>query len=312
MEETVLIGSVIGVTERRVARRAPGMAGRVAGALPALLLLLGAGGASAQSVPRKVYDDVRWALSDALFVLISPVYSDGRDWATVGLLAGATGLSALYDDELDAWIADHPESAPMELLRPFREESNWKLEELGSGSRITQASAALYLAGLVAGSDDLRDAGVGCMVSEKLQSSLRHGVYRLVSRRRPLTADGDPYMLSVPGGGWEDHSFFGGHGANIMTCAAFLAERFELGIAEPVLLGAALGVGLARVADRRHWISDAVVGTAFGYALGKAFADRQRARERERAGTAEPEGGPGGAYIDHVDGRLLVGWRRRF
>ena len=105
-----------------------------------MLLLLGAGGASAQSVPRKVYDDVRWALSDALFVLISPVYSDGRDWATVGLLAGATGLSAIYDDELDAWIADHPESAPMELLGPFREESDWKLEELGSAARYAGAS----------------------------------------------------------------------------------------------------------------------------------------------------------------------------
>jgi hypothetical protein len=186
------------------------------------------------------------------------------------------------------------------------------LEELGSGSRITQASAAIYLVGLVAGSKDLRDAGIGCVVSEKLQSSLRHGVYRLVARRRPLTAEGDPYILSVPGGGWDDHSFFGGHGANIMTCAAFFAERFELGVAEPVLLGAALGVGLARVADRRHWLSDAVVGTAFGYAIGKAFADRQRARERERAGTAEPDGGLGGAYIDHQDGRLVVGWRRRF
>lgn len=312
MEETVLIGSVVGATERRVARRVAGMARRVAGALPVLLVLLGAGGASAQSMPRQIYDDVRWALSDALFVLISPAYSDRRDWATVGLVAGATGLSALYDDELDAWIADHPQSAPMELLGPFREENDWRLEELGSGSRITQASAALYLAGLVAGSEDLRDAGIGCIVSEKLQSSLRHGVYRIVSRRRPLTAEGDPYILSVPGGGWEDHSFFGGHGANIMTCAAFLAERFELGVAEPVLLGAALGVGLARVADRRHWLSDAVVGTAFGYAIGKAFADRQRARGGERTGKAEPEAGLGGAYIDHVDGKLQIGWRRRF
>ena len=145
-------------------------AARVAGVLLVLLALRDAGGASAQSVPRQVFDDVRWALSDALFVLISPVYSDGRDWATVGLVAGATGLSALYDDELDAWIADHPASTPMELLGPFREDSNWKLEELGSGSRITHASAAIYLVGLVAGSEDLRDAGMGCMMSEKLCS----------------------------------------------------------------------------------------------------------------------------------------------
>lgn len=282
-------------------------------ALAALPLLLCSVPAAAQSIPRKAFDDVRHALGDMFWVYTSPLHADRGDLATLGLIATGTGLAAIYDDELDAWILRNPESAPMKLIDPFREDHGWQLYDLGSSSLLVRTGGVLWIAGLLTGWDDLRDAGIGCAAAEQAQTYVRHGVYQLLARRRPLGAEGDPYIFSLPGGDWIDHSFFGGHGANIVTCAAFFAERFELGLIEPVILGIAAGITLGRVADRAHWLSDAVVGTAVGYAFGKAFADRQLARRRDRGRETETNGRLSGLYFDYGRlGGLVLGWRRAF
>jgi membrane-associated phospholipid phosphatase len=286
--------------------------GRTLALAPALLLCAGA--VSAQSLPRKVWNDVRWAAEDAFFLTTSPVRADAGDWKTVGWVALATGAAFVVDDEVDRWIARNPSSLPLEVIDPFTEGHDTKLVDLGSGALMVQASGVLYLAGVVFDSQDLRDAGIGCAVAEKMQSAVRHGVYKLVARERPLTADGDPFLIGVPGGDWEKHSFFGGHGANIMTCAAFWTERFDLSYAEPLIMGAALGVNIGRVVDRRHWLSDALVGAVFGYAMGKGMADRQRGRVGERAGSHEAsERSPwSGLYADRIGDAFVLGWKASF
>jgi hypothetical protein len=182
--------------------------------------------------------------------------------------------------------------------------------------RLMQVRIEDAVAADVSGSEGLRDAGIGCAAAEKTQSALRHGVYKLVSRRRPLTEEGepDPWDFDVPGGDWEHHSFFGGHGANIMTCASFINYRFDLGWAEPAIMALAVGVNIGRVVDRRHWASDAFVGAAVGVAIGKAFADRQLERRRDRTGV-ESEGGAGrsgGIDVGTRDGVVYLGWRQWF
>jgi hypothetical protein len=278
-----------------------------------MLALTTVASTAAQSLPRKVWNDVRWAAEDAFFIVTSPIHADGSDWKTTGFVALATAAALVVDDEVDRWITEHPSSFALDVIDPFTEDHDTQLYDLGSGSLMVQISGVLYLAGLVFDSQGLRDAGIGCAVAEKTQSAIRHGVYKAVSRRRPESANGDPFMISVPGGDWDDHSFFGGHGANAMTCAAFWTRRFDLSIAEPLILGAAVGVNVGRVVDRKHWLSDAVVGAVFGYAMGKGMADRQRGRARARS--AAENGAPSpfeGLYVDKRGSSLLVGWRRAF
>jgi hypothetical protein len=276
------------------------------------LLASGFASAVAQSLPRKVWNDVRWAAEDVFYVVTSPVHADASDWKTTGWVALAAAAALVVDDEVDRWITENPSSFALDVVDPFTEDHHTQLYDLGSGSLMVQISGALYLAGLVFDSQGLRDAGMGCAVAEKTQSAIRHGVYKAVSRRRPESANGDPFLISVPGGDWDHHSFFGGHGANAMTCASFWTRRFDLSYAEPVILGAAIGVNIGRVADRKHWLSDAVVGAVFGYAMGKGMADRQRGRAAER------ETGPAGSapferlYVDKRGEAVIVGWRTTF
>ena len=101
------------------------------------------------------------------------------------------------------------------------------------------------------------------------------------------------------------------------TCATFLSHRFELGLVEPALgvLVAAMGVG--RMADRGHWLSDQVVGVAFGYAIGKEVARRQKQRlGRDKAGAPSAESAEsddGGAPFIGADANgTRLGWQQPF
>jgi len=285
---------------------------RVVAVSAVVALLPSAGPSSAQSLPEKVWNDLRWAAEDAFFLATSPLHGSSSDWRAAGWITAATGASLLIDEPLDDWIVDNGSAFVIEPVHPFTEGHDARLEELGSGSLMVQVAGVMYLAGLVFDSQDLRDAGIGCAAAEKTQSAIRHGVYKVVSRRRPESADGDPFMVSVPGGDWKDHSFFGGHGANIMTCAAFWTRRFDLGYAEPVIMGLAIGVGAGRVVDRKHWLSDALVGGVVGYVIGKTFADRQRGRVDGRRGEDVGSAGPplGGLFVAKDGERVLLGMRR--
>jgi membrane-associated phospholipid phosphatase len=218
---------------------------------------------------------------------------------------------------------------PVKLLEPFREDRTGRLINLGAGKSLDQLGGGLWLLGLIVGSPDLRDAGMGCVAAEKANGIPRHYLYKSVSRQRPILEDGsvgDPWDIEVPGDDedWFDNSFFGGHGANIMACASFFNHRFDLGYAEYAIYALATGIGIGRVADQRHWASDALVGGIFGFAIGKYVAERSQKRadrrEQENA-TGSPaaereSGGPAdwleGLYLGRNDGVTFVGMRRTF
>jgi len=275
--------------------------------LAAAISCLPAQPASAQSLPGKVFDDFRYGVSDILHVFTFPLRLDGRGALMLGTVGAASGAALLLDDELDRWILAHPYSLPMDVIQPFRVHDSPSLENLGNGAYILAFSGGLYLLGLVFDSRDLRDAGIGCGLTEKAQSMMRGGVFRVVARHRPMVAKGDQYLFDVPGGDWYMRSFFGGHAANIMTCVSFVNHRFDLSVAEPVLMGIAVGVGVGRIADRAHWLSDTIVGAAIGFFMGRAVAHRQLERGTERETRDN-----GGFFAAHDGTRLMLGWRVRF
>jgi hypothetical protein len=98
-----------------------------------------------------------------------------------------------------------------------------------------------------------------------------------------------------------------------MTCASFINHRFHLGYVEPAIMALAVGVNIGRVVDRRHWASDAFVGAAVGFAIGKAFADRQLERRRDRDDAKADENRPsGGLDVETKDGVVYLGWKQWF
>jgi hypothetical protein len=264
----------------------------------------------AQRTFKSIGRDLEHGVRDILHVWASPLHADRDEWATFAASAAVVGASLLIDDDVDRAMQRHPNALFMQALEPFREGHGSGLLDLGSGKRLQPISGVLYLLGFAFDSRALRDAGLGCASTQQANILVHHGSYAILSRERPKTAKGDQYVMELGGGPWSHHSFYGGHAGNIMGCVTYWNERFDLGPAEPALYLLAVAVGMGRVADQRHWLSDTITGMLVGHAFGRVIARRARARvETTRTESVAPNGG---LRLDIGGSSLVIGWRRSF
>jgi membrane-associated phospholipid phosphatase len=256
----------------------------------------------AQVTFRATAREFRDLTADVYYLWTSAARAERRDW--LGMAAVGAGFGALLavDDQVDHWIVEHPRSVIVRAASPFRE-SHRELARLPTARRLIPVSAALVAIGMATDNPAMSEAGYGCLTGWALSSTLRYATYAGVSRERPGAADGDQFGFHVPGGTWNQHSFFAGHTANSFACVTFWSERFHLGVAEPALYAVATGISLARMADRRHWASDTFLGAVVGYATARTIDSRYDRRERRRRAVA------GTTPTPTV---LLVIWEARF
>jgi membrane-associated phospholipid phosphatase len=260
----------------------------------------------AQSVARMIGGDVSNAARDFAAIWTSPLHGSRRDYLILGGVLAGSAVISLADDAVDRWAVENNDRGLLDAIGPFRRGG-----ALYSVNELTPYVAGLYVVGLVTKKQGIRDGIFGCVAAYGANTLIRHGViYPLIGRNRPETnrnlsdsgvtptppaSQGDQYVFDIPASGWEQHSFPGGHVATVTTCATFLSHRFELSVVEPALAGIVAIMGIGRLADRGHWMSDQVVGVVFGYAIGREIARRQLQR-RARAEAAR--GGDAGAHLD--------------
>ena len=215
---------------------------------------------------------------DIWAVWTSPAGMRQRDLLSIAGTLGAAALASRVDSSGYVWMRHHERTLVMRLLAPIRDSATVPAYEFGSGQYLLPLSALLYTAGRLSHSADLRDAGLGCAVGHLSSLGIRAVVLRSVTRQRPSVTP-HPFKISVPGTSeWLHQSFYSGHIANSMACASFMTHRFALGLAEPLPYAFSIAIGLGRLADGHHWISDSVVGGVVGFAIGKAIAERQLRR----------------------------------
>jgi membrane-associated phospholipid phosphatase len=263
-------------------------------------VLLGAGHVRAQSVGRMLADDFTWAAQDIGRIFISPFRASGRDYLIAGGVLGASALLSPWDDNVDRWALANQDRGLLDALRPVRTGGDFY-----SLNQATPYVIGLYAVGLATKHRGIRDGIMGCAAAYTANTTIRHQiVYRLVGRNRPDTVrnrpegekgppaqQGDQYEFSVPSDGWATHSFPGGHVATMTTCASFFAHRYDAPYLDPALIALVAAMGVGRIADRGHWLSDQTVGIAFGYAIGREVARRQLqrlSRERGRSSSITP------------------------
>ena len=274
---------------------------------------------AAQSVGRMVVDDLKWVAQDVGAVWLSPFTGDARDYAlTAGLLGGSAALSVL-DDNVDRWALANRDRGLLKAIGPVRRGGDFY-----TLNQAVPIVGGAYILALATKNRGLRDGIMGCAASYTAGTTLRHlVVYNVIGRDRPDTVrnrpegtsgpparEGDQYHFSVPAKGWGSHSFPGGHVATVTTCASFLMNRYDAPYLDIPLVALVGAMGLGRIADRGHWMSDQVLGIAMGYAIGREVARRQLHRLAEEH---EHPSVPGGSAIvaPSPDG-LLLGWQLTF
>jgi len=216
---------------------------------------------------------------DIWSVWTSPARIGRHDVVPIVIAVGGIALTTQIDSTLRVWMLTHEQSALIRALAPLRDSSpTIPAGRLGMGLYLLPLSGAVYVAGRLSHSPDLRDAGLGCAAGHLSTLGIREVAYHSVGRGRPRVTD-DPFSISIPAsGGWLWHSFFSGHIANSMACASYLGHRFSFGPAEALPYAFSAAIGLGRMADGEHWASDTVLGGVIGYAIGRAIAARQLAR----------------------------------
>jgi membrane-associated phospholipid phosphatase len=277
----------------------------------------GAAIAGAQSVGRMVVDDVSNSARDLGAIWVAPFRGSAKDYLITAGVLGIAGAVSPLDDEVDNWAVKNRDRGFLDAIRPFRRGG-----DLYSLNHAMPYVAGLYVVGLATGHRGIRDGIFGCAAAYGANTTIRHQViYRVLGRNRPDTVrsrpegyvpvpaeQGDQYAFRVPSKGYGDHSFPGGHIATMATCGAFLSDRFEMGVVEPVLAGMVLVMGIGRLADQGHWMSDQIVGGVYGYAIGKEIARRQKSRlARERREKAEGNAREATGAIREPAGSVYVG-----
>jgi membrane-associated phospholipid phosphatase len=286
--------------------------------LAATLLAFTANDVGAQSVGRIVVRDIANSAGDAWAILTSPLHGKPSDWLMAGAaFAGAAAVSP-WDDDVDRWAVKQRNDAVWSPLAQLREGG-----AAFSGRQVTPVVLGLYAVGIVARSAPLREGLIGCATAYGATSVVRtFVVYPIVARTRPDSGhsavkpppaeSGDQYEIHFPGTrAWGRHSFPGGHITNVAACAAFLTKRYSLGIAAPLPWLVVGGVAVGRTLDRRHWLSDEVIGGVFGYAVGHEIAVRSLRRSRRQAAGAH-DGSRTSLFAAPAPGGISLGVRTSF
>jgi membrane-associated phospholipid phosphatase len=287
------------------------------------ITVTGAQRADAQSVAQIVGNDFKHAGEDFIAIWASPIHGSSRDWLITAAVLGGSALISPLDDDVDRWAVRNEDRGLLDAIRPFRRGGAFY-----TVNKLTPYAAGAYVLGVAFNNQGVRDGILGCLSAYGANTTIRHQlIYRIAGRERPeLNKDvggdvpptppaqqGDQYDFSIPSKTWGEHSFPGGHVANIATCAAFFSHRFDWGLAEPLLAGFVAAVGVGRLADRGHWLSDQVVGTVFGYAIGREVARRQLARLRKAAENAPTStGAQSGAFFAPGADVTRIGMTVRF
>ena len=155
---------------------------------------------------------------------------------------GATGIGALFDDEVADWIAD-PEHG-----------FGTTLEDGAAPAVVGAAVAVLFATGRAADGPRYRAMTYDLMHAFLINAGYTTLLKEVVRRERPNGED----QLSFPSG----------HASNAFTLAA-VAERhygWKVGLPAYALAGA---VAVSRLQRNKHYLSDVMAGATLGYIVGR-------------------------------------------
>ena len=261
--------------------------------------------APAQSVGNMLKDDFKYAARDVGAVWSAPFDASGRDWLIAAGSFGAFGLAMLADQDASDWAIRNKDGSLFSAIEPLRRGGI-----LYSGKYLVPPVAAMYVIGLATKNQDMRDFVTGCASSWFAQGVVRKGAANLLGRARPDSMPTDPnhWELGAGRGNWMMRSFPAGHFANALGCVAFANTRYKMGFVEPVLYAVAAGVGVGRMADEGHWLSDTVIGGILGYAVGREVGLRSRTRDEERQAASTAAGAQFGISPSTHGVNLRLSW----
>ena len=158
-----------------------------------------------------------------------------------------------------------------------------------------------FLGGVMLKDSKARDTGLMALETLLHTGFLVQVVKHLAGRQRPSVENGQRLLASVPAAFFKRYSdrffsrydsFFSGHTVSAWGLATVIAENYQdHAWVPPVCYGLATLVGLSRLTEDAHWLSDVFLGAVLGYAVGKMVV-----RNQDRRFQFTPALTPGGGW----------------
>jgi len=184
-------------------------------------------------------------------------------WYEPLAVVGGIALTASLDETVANHFRDHRSETGDDVANAWA-----KVGTIGVGV----VTAGVLAGGLLSHNDKVTHAGLRLLFSAAVAGVAAKGMQFVIGRETPLENtsawDFDP--------GHTDTSFPSTHASLAFAMAASLSDDIHRTWATVGLYGVATGVGVARVYQLEHWVSDVVGGAALGITSAKLVSGRWR------------------------------------
>lgn len=201
--------------------------------------------------------------TDTKLIVTSPARWDGKDWTKLGVFVAAEGGIMFTDKSVKNYFQDHKSTGLDNVSKNF-------LEPFGGNYSLLVMSGFLAH-GLIAKNSKSVSTGLLSLESFLLASVIVRIPKTLAGRDRPDVAD-DQFQFKGP---FQGNSFPSGHTTAVFSVASVIATQYRDTKWVPVAAySVASLVGLSRIYDNKHWLSDVVAGAAIGTLVGNLVSHR--------------------------------------
>jgi membrane-associated phospholipid phosphatase len=211
--------------------------------------------------------------NDVYEVVKSPGDWEGKDWWRLTAVLGTGALLYAFDQKIHDWSQDRltPETKDGAKFGSF----------LGNGIFLGGLITSLYLGGEIFDEKGVRKTALLSLESWLTAGAFVLGLKAITGRARPYTGLGshyfEPFSFSS-----DYHSLPSGHAASAFAVATVIADQTESILVDVVAYSLSTLAAVSRVHESKHWASDAFIGAAIGYFIGKKICSLHREKHGEK------------------------------
>lgn len=211
----------------------------------------------------------------------APFHLDLKGALLLGTVLAGTGILIANDEAIYSNFKRY------QGTHPWVDKVSPKITLLGDWGIDCGIAGLFFLSGVAFKDQKARDTGLMALETLLHTGLLVQVVKHLAGRQRPWVENGVDYW-NGPAAFFKRYSqnffsrydsFFSGHTASVWGLATVIAENYKNHFWVPLTCyGLATAVGLSRLTEDDHWMSDVFVGAVVGFAVGKMVVHNQNKR----------------------------------
>lgn len=212
--------------------------------------------------PNVSYIKSYWVDSKA--IASAPFHWRTKEWIAASVVVGGGIILYTYDDDIQKLVLRNKGTNTNAYLRTI-------FDPLGSGLYSIPSLGILYGYGAIWHNDKAKETSLKGLEAFLLTGVVVQIIKEITQRHRPYADNpSNPYLWNGPFNLIPDASFPSGHSAAAFAVATVISYSYKNLIWVPIICYSLASLtAMARVVENNHWASDAFVGSAIGFAIGR-------------------------------------------